>query len=140
FPSVKINFEPMELVAKIMSQGAMTPIEIKVASRQIQTAGVFAGKIQSELEKVPFLRDVRIAEPINYPSLQIEVDRELAAQFGLTMREVTKVLTLASSSSRFTDKNMWIDPVSGLVFQVQVQFPEAEVASTEMLMSLPLKS
>lgn len=140
FPEVKINFEPMELVAKIMSQGAMTPIEIKVASRQIQTAGQFAEKIEAELKKVSFLRDVRISEPINYPSLQIKVDREMAAQFGLTMQDVTKVLNLASSSSRFTNKNMWIDPVSGLVFQVQVQFPEAEVSSEEMLMSLPLKS
>lgn len=139
-PELQINFEPMELVSKIMSQGAMTPVEIKVASRQLQTAGQFADKIQKELAKVPFMRDVRIAEPLNYPSLQIEVDRELVAQFGLSMQDVTKVLNLASSSSRFTDKNMWIDPASGLVFQVQVQFPEAEVASVERLLSLPLKS
>ncbi len=139
-PEIKINFEPMELVEKIMSQGAMTPVEIKVASRQVKSAGQFAGKIETELKKVSYLRDVRIAEPLAYPSLQINVNRELIAQFGLTMKDITKVLNIATSSSRFTDKNMWIDPISGLVFQVQVQFPESEMQSIETLMSLPLKS
>jgi multidrug efflux pump subunit AcrB len=92
------------------------------------------------MKKVSFFRDVRIAEPISYPSLQINVDRELTAQFGLSMKDVSKVLNLASSSTRFTDKNMWIDPNSGLVFQVQVQFPESEMQSIEKLLSLPLKT
>lgn len=139
-PELSINFEPMDLVEKIMSQGAMTPVEIKVAARQIKAAGSHARKIEAELKKVPFLRDVRIAESIEYPSLKIDINRELAAQFGLTMKDVTRVLNLASSSTRFTDKNMWIDPNSGLVFQVQVQFPESEINSMDKIMSLPLKT
>jgi multidrug efflux pump subunit AcrB len=137
---IKINFEPMDLVEKIMSQGAMTPVEIKVATRQLKDAGAYAKKIEEEMKKVSFLRDVRVAEPISYPSLKIDVNRELTAQFGLSMKDVSKVLNLASSSTRFTDKNMWIDPKSGLVFQVQVQFPESEMQSIEKLLSLPLKT
>ncbi|MGV3641509.1 MAG: efflux RND transporter permease subunit [Adhaeribacter sp.] len=139
-PQVQLTFEPMELVQKIMSQGAMTPVQIKVAAGQLKMAGSYAAKIEAELKKVPFLRDVRIAEPLAYPALQIEVNRERAGQLGLTMQDVTRALTLATSSTRFTNKNLWLDPKSGLVFQTQVQIPEAEMNSLEQLRLLPLKA
>lgn len=138
-PQVAINFEPMELTEKIMGQGAMTPIEVKVGAGQLKAAFAFASKIEANLKTIPYLRDVRIAEPIAYPTLEIEVNRDLAGQFGLTIEDITKSLVTATSSTRFTDKNLWIDPKSGLVFQVQVQIPEAVMSSEQKLKSLPLK-
>jgi multidrug efflux pump subunit AcrB len=139
-PELQINFEPMELVEKVMSQGAMTPLQVKVAAGQLKTATGFANKIKAEMEEVTFLRDVRIAEPVNYPSVQINISRELAGQFGLDMEDVTKALTMATSSTRFTNKNLWVDSKSGLVFQVQVQIPESDMQSLDKLKSLPLKA
>ena len=138
-PEASFNFEPMELTEKIMGQGAMTPIEVKVAARQVKGAHSHASKIEENLKEIPYLRDVRIAEPIDYPTLEIEVDRDLAGQFGLSMQDITRSLVTATSSSRYTDKNLWIDPNSGLVFQVQVQMPEGLITSEEKLRSLPLK-
>jgi len=138
-PSVHINFEAMELTEKIMSQGAMTPIEVKVGAGQLKVAEQHALKIKEKLHAIPYLRDIRIAEPLAAPALKIEVDRNLAAQFGLTMQDVTRSLVTATSSTRYTDKNLWIDPKSGLVFQTQVQIPEARMSSAEMLRNLPLK-
>lgn len=138
-PQVALNFEPMELTEKIMGQGAMTPIEVKVGAGQLKAAFAFASKIEANLKTIPYLRDIRIAEPVAYPTLEIEVDRDLAGQFGLTVQDITKSLVTATSSTRFTDKNLWIDPKSGLVFQVQVQIPEAIMSSEQKLKSLPLK-
>jgi len=138
-PEIAFNFEPMELTEKIMGQGAMTPIEVKVGANQVKGAFAHASKIAANLKAVPYLRDVRIAEPIASPNLEIEVDRDLAGQFGLTMQDITRSLVTATSSTRFTDKNLWIDPRSGLVFQVQVQIPEGIMSSEEKLRSLPLK-
>lgn len=138
-PHVALNFEPMELTEKIMGQGAMTPIEVKVGAGQLKAAFAFASKIEANLKTIPYLRDIRIAEPVAYPTLEIEVDRDLAGQFGLTVQDITKSLVTATSSTRFTDKNLWIDPKSGLVFQVQVQIPEAIMSSEQKLKSLPLK-
>jgi multidrug efflux pump subunit AcrB len=138
-PQVAINFEPMELTEKIMGQGAMTPIEVKVGAGQLKAAFSFASKIEGNLKSIPYLRDVRIAEPVAYPTLEIEINRDLAGQFGLTVQDITKNLVTATSSTRFTDKNLWIDPKSGLVFQVQVQIPEAIMSSEQKLKSLPLK-
>lgn len=139
YPEVKFNFEPMELTEKIMGQGAMTPIEVKVGAGQVKAAFAHASKIEANLKEVPYLRDVRILESVAYPNLEIEVNRDLAGQFGLTMQDITRSLVTATSSTRFTDKNLWVDPKSGLVFQVQVQVPEAIMSSEEKLRSLPLK-
>lgn len=138
-PEVQFNFEPMELTEKIMGMGAMTPIEVKVGARQVKGAFAHASKIEANLKAVPFLRDVRIAEAIAYPTLEINVNRDLAGQFGLTMQDISRSLVTATSSTRFTDKNLWIDPKSGLVFQTQVQIPERMMSSEKELRSLPLK-
>lgn len=137
-PEVSFNFEPMELTEKIMGQGAMTPIEIKVGAAQVKSAFAHASKIEANLKQIPYLRDVRIAEAMDYPNMEIEVNRELAGQFGLTMQDVTRSLVTATSSTRFTDKNLWVDPKSGLVFQTQVQIPEG-LMSEQRLRSLPLR-
>lgn len=139
FPSLDVSFEPIELVEKIMSRGATTPVSVKVAARKLNMAKGYAEKLKREFQKVDFFRDVQIAEPINYPSVNVEVDRARVAQFGLSMKQVSAALTTASSSSRFVNKNMWVDPKSGLVFQVQVQFPENEVQSINDLKALPIK-
>lgn len=140
YPELQLTFEPMEMVEKIMSQGANTPIQIKVAAGPLKTALKHAQLISAELKKNPFLRDVRVVEPVRHPSVQIDVDRELVAHFGLTMQDVSKALTMATSSTRFTNKNLWVDPKSGLVFQVQLQMPEADMQSLDNLRSLPLRS
>lgn len=139
YPDVVFNFEPMELTEKIMGQGAMTPIEVKVGANQIKAAYGHAQKIEAHLKEVPYLRDVRIAEALAYPTLEIEVNRDLAGQFGLNMQDVTKSLVTATSSTRFTDKNLWIDPKSGLVFQTQVQIPEAILQTEAQLRAIPLR-
>lgn len=139
FPDVDYNFEPIELMEKIIGQGSSTPVEVKVSANQIKDAEQHARKIKDELTEVPFLRDVRIQESLDYPSLQITVDRKLLAKYDLTIQDVSRSITTATSSSRFTDKNLWVDPRSGLVFQVQVQIPEGIMNSEYELRSLPLK-
>ncbi|RPD51171.1 efflux RND transporter permease subunit [Paracnuella aquatica] len=139
-PELQLSFEPIELVEKIMSQGTNTPVQIRVAAGQLAGAEGYAKKIEAEIKSVPFFRDVRMEEPVHYPSVQINVDRERAAQFGLTMQDVTGVLTMATSSTRFVNKTLWRDPKSGLIFQVQVQVPEAQMQAVEDLKMLPLKA
>lgn len=139
-PNVKVSFEPIELVEKIMSQGSPTPIEISVASKNIQEAYRFALKIQGEMEKIPFLRDVQIPQPLNYPIVKIDLDRERAGQLGITANQVVRSMVTSTSSSRFTEKNLWMDPKSGMAYQVQVQLPENQIKSMEDVSNIPLNN
>jgi len=137
-PAMKISFEPIELTDKIMSQGANTPIEVIVASKNLMEANDYAKKLETELHKITFLRDIRINQPLNYPSLSIDINREKAAQFGLNANEISKSLVAATSSSRFTAKNLWLDTKSGFAYQVQVQLPEYKMSSVQDIENIPL--
>jgi len=138
-PQLRISFEPIELVDKIMSQGASTPIEIEVAAKDIEEANRHALKIMGKLKEIEFLRDVQVAQPMNYPQLKIEMDRIRAGQMGVTPVQVAKSMVAATSSSRFTDKNLWLDNTKGLAYQVQVEIPQYEMASTDDVANIPLQ-
>lgn len=139
-PQLAISFEPMELVDKIMSQGSPTPLEITVASKDINEANRFAQKIMKHMKAIPTLRDVQIAQPMHYPILKVDIDRERAGQVGVTSTQVARSLVAATSSTRFTDKNLWLDYKKGLAYQVQVQIPEADMSSIEAIANIPLRS
>ncbi|UXX78475.1 efflux RND transporter permease subunit [Reichenbachiella carrageenanivorans] len=139
-PELKVSFEPIELVDKIMSQGAATPIEVRVAAKDIIQAYGFAEKIRVNMGKIPFLRDVQIKQPMNYPTLNIDIDRARAGQLGVTPVQVAKSMVAATSSSRFTDKNLWLDNSKGLAYQVQVQIPEHEMSSVNDVANIPLQA
>ncbi len=139
-PKLKISFEPIELVDKIMSQGASTPIEVSVAAKDIKEAGKFAKKIKAEMSRIGFLRDIQIAQPLEYPILDVTIDRERAGQLGITSTQVARSMVAATSSSRFTDKNLWLDDSKGLAYQVQVQIPEYQMTSVEDIGTIPLKT
>jgi multidrug efflux pump subunit AcrB len=139
-PSLRLSFEPIELVDKIMSQGASTPIEVNVAAKDILEAEKFANKIMANMKQISFLRDVQIAQPMAYPVLRIEIDRERAGQMGVTSTQVARSLVAATSSSRFTDKNLWLDNTKGLAYQVQIQIPEYKMNSVDDIRNIPLQS
>lgn len=137
-PGVSISYEPIELTDKIMSQGASTPIEVQVGGKNLEDGQAYAKRLVNGLKEIPYLRDIRIKQPLNYPTLDIQINRERAAQFGLTADDVAKSLVAATSSSRFTAKNLWLDQKSGYAYQVQVQLPEYEMASPEDMEAIPL--
>ncbi|WP_338870536.1 efflux RND transporter permease subunit [Spirosoma sp. SC4-14] len=137
-PEDNISFEPIELTDKIMSQGANTPIEIAVAGKNLNDAEDYAKKLEAKLHTIPYLRDIRINQPLNYPSIDIEIDRERAAQMGLTADQIARSLVAATSSSRFTAKNFWLDKSKGFAYQVQVQLPEYQMNSMQDIENVPL--
>ncbi len=94
----------------------------------------------TEMAEIPFLRDVQIAQPMAYPILKIEMDRKRAGQMGVTSTQVSRSLVAATSSSRFADKNLWLDNSKGLAYQVQVQIPEYEMSSVDDIRNIPLQS
>ncbi|MGC4038551.1 MAG: efflux RND transporter permease subunit [Chitinophagaceae bacterium] len=121
---ISISFEPIELTEKIMAQGASTPIEVRVAGKNYDDITRYARQLKSNMQKINFLRDVQIAQPLKFPAFKITVDRYKLAQMGLNLNEVAKSMTDATSSSRFTEKVQWLDARTAYTYQVQVQVPE----------------
>ncbi len=138
YPAVSISFEPIELTEKIMAQGAATPIEVRVYGKNYKDVVQYATGLEDTLKHVSFLRDVHIAQPLKFPTIRIRVDRFKLAQMGLTLNEVARSITDATSSSRFTEKVQWLDEKVSYTYQVQVQVPEHMMNSLAELQSVTL--
>ena len=137
-PDVAVSFEAADIISQVMSFGSPTPIEVAVQGPALPATRAFAEKIRAELLKIDSLRDLQYAQPLDYPSLQIQINRDRAGQFGVTAADVGRSLATATSSSRYTDLNFWRDPGSGNGFQIQVEIPQAKVASIEDVADLPV--
>lgn len=137
-PDVRLSFEPIELTDKVLSQGSPTPVEVRIAGKNKKTNEAFANQVVQKLKAIPYMRDVQIAQPIKYPSLNINIDRTRAAQVGVDMGEISRSLIAATSSSRYTDKNIWVDEKAGLSYNVQVQVPLNQMKSEGDINSIPL--
>jgi multidrug efflux pump subunit AcrB len=139
-PGVNMSFEPIELTDKILSQGSPTPIEVVIGSKNKKQNIAYAFKVMDKLKKISYLRDVQIGQSIAYPAINIDIDRTRTAQLGLGVGDVSRSLIASTSSSRFTEKNVWIDPKNGLSYNVQVEVPEYQMASTNNISEIPLMS
>ncbi|NLR77712.1 efflux RND transporter permease subunit [Chitinophaga eiseniae] len=137
-PEIRLSFEPIDLTEKIMSQGAATPIEVRVAGKDIQQIAGYAGQLVNRLKTVPFLRDVQIAQPLHFPVISINIDRFKLAQMGLNIYQVARSVTASTSSSRFSEKNQWLDERVAYTYQVQVQIPEYNMTAINDLKEIPL--
>jgi multidrug efflux pump subunit AcrB len=137
-PACQVSFEAADIVSQVMSFGSPTPIEVAVQGASLANDYAYAQKIQSQLAKLSFVRDLQFAQEYNYPTLDININRERAGQFGLTMADVVRSVVPATSSSRFTEPNYWRDPNSGNAFQLQVELPQNRMQSVESVGGIPI--
>jgi len=137
-PDLRITFEPIDMTEKIMSQGASTPIEVRVAGRDMPQIEGYANKVVDKLKQIDYLRDVRIAQPLKMPTIAVTLDRLKVAQLGLNVADIARSVTASTSSSRFTEKNQWLDENKAYTYQVQVQIPEYVMNTMDELKEIPL--
>lgn len=138
-PDVTFVFESGDIVSQIMNLGAPTPIQIDVMGSNFERDRDFAEKILQQLAKLPRLRDVAVVQPLEYPTVKIEVDRDRAASMGVSTAEISRAVIPALYSSRFL-KQIWFDDGEGHSYQMQVQYPQKEMTSVEDVANVPLIS
>ncbi len=138
FPGMQFSFEAGDIVSQIMNLGAPTPVEVNVTGNDLAATRQFSERVRRELSQVRGLRDLQFDEPLDYPSINVDVDRERAGQMGVTTQEVGRAFLASTSSSRFVTPNYWTDPKSGVAYQVQVQIPPSEITSIQNVEHIPV--
>jgi multidrug efflux pump subunit AcrB len=138
FPGSTFSFEPGDLVSQIMNFGAPTPVEIAVVGPDLSASRAYAEHLKNELSKIKDLRDLKYEQPLDYPTVDVKVNRALAGQLGVTTNQVARSLSEATYSSRFTTPNYWADPKTGIAYQVQVQYPQPSITSVQDVQNIPV--
>ncbi|MGH7138619.1 MAG: efflux RND transporter permease subunit [Pirellulales bacterium] len=138
-PELQLSFEPADIVNEVMSFGSPTPVEVAVSGPNLAESRAFSEKLHKELENVGSLRDLHVAQSLDYPTINVRLDREKAGISHLTTADMARSLVAATSSSRFVVPNFWPDPKTGVGYQVQVQIPQSIMKSVDELEAVPVR-
>ncbi|MFN0079374.1 MAG: efflux RND transporter permease subunit [Prosthecobacter sp.] len=137
-PDVRLSFEPADIVSRVMALGSPTPIEVAVSGKDFAASRAFAELVREKLSAIPALRDVQFGQTLDYPSVDVNIDRERAGLLGVKMNDATRSIVAATTSSRFTVPNYWADTKTGISYSLQVQVPTEQMKGLEDLRNLPI--
>jgi multidrug efflux pump subunit AcrB len=137
-PDVRVSFEAGDIVSQVLDFGAPTPIDVSVTGTKLADDRAFAEKLRAALEKEQRLRDVQIRQALDYPTLDVTVDRERAGQLGLTVDSIDRSVVAATSSSVLVTPNFWTNPATGVAYRVAMRVPENQIQSANDLLDLPV--
>jgi multidrug efflux pump subunit AcrB len=137
-PDCQVSFEAGDIVTQVMGFGSPTPVKVDVQGVNLRDVYAYAQKVRTQLATLSSLRDLQFQQEMDFPTLDIDIDRDRAGQFGLTMADVVHSVVPATSSSRFTDPNYWRDPNSGNAFQIQVELPQNQLQSVAQIATVPV--
>jgi multidrug efflux pump subunit AcrB len=137
--ALSFSFEPADIINEVMSFGSPTPVEIAVRGKDLAQDREYAGRVLAQLKKVPSLRDIQISQSLDYPTVDVKLDRERAGLSGVLTADASNSVVAATSSSRFVVPNYWADPATGIGYQVQVEIPPFQMNSLQQLGTIPIK-
>ena len=123
-----------------MSFGSSTPIAVRIVGTDLKMVRQHAEKIAANLRRIPFLRDVGFVQQLDYPTVEVDIDREKAGLSGAKVEDVAHAIVMATASTRFASLNYWIDAKTGFDYLVQIQVPPLRMEKPEDIETLPVES
>ncbi len=138
FPEVEFSFDTGGMLTAALNFGEPSPIHFQATGGDLGTLEDIATRVRNAMEGVEGVRDVRIAQRMDYPLVNVTVDRIQAARVGVDMDDVVKNLASATNSSVGFDPAFWIDEKNGNHYFIGVQYEESKIDSLESLMDIPV--
>jgi multidrug efflux pump subunit AcrB len=138
FPTATFYFLPADITTQILNFGIPAPMDVQIEGNDIEASKQIADKLLTQLSHVPGLVDLRIQQPFDYPTLQVDVDRTKALQGGYTPRDVTgSILNTLSGSSQLTPI-FFLNWNNGINYSVVAQTPQYNMDSKQDLENIPI--
>ncbi len=131
FPDAEFFFQPANMINQILNFGRPAPFDVQIVTRSRANAFKVAREIETKMKRMPGAVDVHMHQVMNYPDLQVNVDRSKADVLGLTQRDVANSLLVSLSSSGQTAPNFWLDPANGVSYIVTAQTPQSKIETLE---------
>jgi HAE1 family hydrophobic/amphiphilic exporter-1 len=139
-PQLRTYFQSGGLVDAVLNQGMPAPIDVQVSGMDLKTNDRIAQDLARQIRAAKGVSDVYIPQDMDYPALQVNVNRDRAAELGLTPKEVIDNLITALTSDVMIAPSYWVDPKNGNNYFVTVQYPENQVKSIQDLKAMPLRA
>jgi multidrug efflux pump subunit AcrB len=138
FPGVTFYFLPADIVTQILNFGLPSPIDVQVEGNDVVASQQIAEKLMAELRQVPGLVDLRVQQPLDYPTLNVAVDRVKALQAGYTEQNTANSVLNALSGSFQITPLFFMNWKNGVNYNLVVQTPQYRFQSINDLLNIPL--
>jgi hydrophobic/amphiphilic exporter-1 (mainly G- bacteria), HAE1 family len=138
-PQISTYFQSGGLVDAVINLGLPAPIDVQVSGNDLNKVYATAAKIAGPIRELKGVSDVLIPQDIDYPAMELDIDREKASQLGLSQKEIVDNVITALTSNGMIAPNYWIDPKSGNPYLLTVQYPENAVKTITDLKQIPLR-
>ncbi len=140
FPGTQFFFQPADIVSQILNFGVPAPIDIQLIGPNRSANYALAQQIANRIQHVPGAVDVHVHQVLLQPTLFLNVNRTRAQSVGLSQADVAQSLLLTLSSSFQTAPSFWVNPNTGIEYNVAVQVPQYKVDSMQALENIPVRS
>jgi len=138
-PQLSTYFQSGGLVDAVINLGLPAPIDVQVSGNDLAQVYAVAKQLSGPVRALGGVSDVLIPQDIDYPALELDVDRGKAGLLGLSQKEIVDNVITALTSNGMIAPNYWIDPKSGNPYLLTVQYPENAVKSMMDLKQIPLR-
>jgi multidrug efflux pump subunit AcrB len=140
FPEATFSFLPADIVSQILNFGLPAPIDVQVIGSNQKANYAYATDLLKRIRTVPGIADLRIQQVFNYPQINVDVDRTLAGEVGLTQRDVANSLLVTLSGSAQVHPNFWLNSENGVSYPIVAQMPQYRIDTMSDLVNLPISA
>jgi hydrophobic/amphiphilic exporter-1 (mainly G- bacteria), HAE1 family len=137
-PELRTFFQSGGLVDSVLNQGMPAPIDVQVSGNDLQAVDGIALGLEDKFRDLRGVSDVYVPQDMDYPALQVNVNRDRASELGLSPKEVIDNLITSLTSDAMIAPSYWVDPRTGNNYFVTVQYPENQVKTIQDLETMPL--
>jgi hydrophobic/amphiphilic exporter-1 (mainly G- bacteria), HAE1 family len=141
-PQLSIYLQAGGLVDSVVNQGLPAPLDIQVSDNNLDEGYGLARKLAQQLKGSKLVSDVLIPQAIDFPGLELNIDRQQASLLGLTPRDVVDNVITALTSDGMIAPSYWIDPKTGNNYMLTVQYSNEKVGNMTMtdFRNIPLRA
>jgi multidrug efflux pump subunit AcrB len=124
YPEIRTFFSTGSMVDAILNQGAPAPIDVQLSSRDLPLIYSAGQTLAQQIRTLPGVGEVYIPQDMNYPAVQLNVDRIHAGELGLSQKDVINNVITALNSNYMIAPNYWVDYKTGNDYYLTVQYYE----------------
>ncbi len=138
FPGSRIYFQSADIVTQVLNFGLTSPLDVQVEGADFNKSYAYALTLRDAMNGIPGVADVHINQVLDYPALQVDVDRTRAANLGMSERDVATSALIALSSSTLIAPSFFLNRENNVNYTVAVQIPTQRIRELQHLHALPL--
>lgn len=139
-PELTTYFQSGGMVDAVLNLGLPAPIDVQVSGSNLANDLKVANELADRIRSIPNVADIFIPQDLDYPSLQMDIDRTRASELGLSQKEIMSNVITSLTSNTMIAPGYWLDPKTGNDYLLTVQYPEGQIQTMQDLMAIPLRA